>query len=299
MSMSFDYSLSANTAIATMAAEGADKNSGVAKSATSHEFAAVVSGTPELRKSSRPELIQPNQGIDTSLLVKGKDELDGMLGILLALLEMARRAREMGLQQRDMENQAVLSAQKDQVKEMRDGAKLMIAMAVVSGVMTGISAVMGALASVKQVKVIKQDKAVNATVIKQGKELEQLTDLKKDAGKELGAAGKDLSDDLKKNEALSSSLDKKFQFNNTRQQLFDTVSQGLTQMANSAIQYHEADSQADAKEDEFRTNASQTEKQKIEDNMAFNVNFMKDVLQMMQQYAQSHNQAMRAAFGVA
>lgn len=299
MSMSFDYSLSANTAIATMAAEGAEKNSGVAKSATSHESAAVVSGTPELRKSSRPELIQPNQGIDTSLLVKGKDELDGMLGILLALLEMARRAREMGLQQRDMENQAVLSAQKDQVKEMRDGAKLMIAMAVVSGVMTGISAVMGALASVKQVKVIKQEKAVNATVIKQGKELEQLTDLKKDAGKELGAAGKDLSDDLKKNEALSSSLDKKFQLNNTRQQLFDTVSQGLTQMANSAIQYHEADSQADAKEDEFRTNASQTEKQKIEDNMAFNVNFMKDVLQMMQQYAQSHNQAMRAAFGVA
>lgn len=298
MSINIDYSLNANS-VAAISAEGVDKSSALAKSATSHEAATVMKGASESRKSSRPELIQPNQGIDTSLLAKGKDELDGMLGILLALLEMSRRAREMGLQQRDMENQVVLSAQKDQVKEMRDGAKLMIAMAVVSGVMTGISAVMGTLSSVKQVKAIKQEKAFNANIVKQGKELEQLTDLKKGAGKELGAAGKDLSDDLQKNQSQLSSLNKKFDVNTNRQQLFNTVSQGLSQMANSAIQYHEADSQADAKEDEFRANVAQTEKQKVEDNMSYNVNFMKDVLQMMQQYAQSHNQAMRAAFGVA
>jgi hypothetical protein len=298
MSINVDYSLHANSAGA-MTVDGIDNSSEIAKSATAHEPAAMMKGASELRKSSLPELIQPNQGIDTSLLTKGKDELDGMLGILLALLEMARRAREMGLQQRDMENQSVLSAQKDQVKEMRDGAKLMIAMAVVSGVMTGISAVMGTLSSVKQVKAIKQEKAFNANIVKQGKELEQLTDLKKGAGKELGAAGKDLSDDLQKNQSQLSSLNKKFDVNTNRQQLFNTVSQGLSQMANSAIQYHEADSQADAKEDEFRANVAQTEKQKVEDNMSYNVNFMKDVLQMMQQYAQSHNQAMRAAFGVA
>lgn len=298
MSINIDYSLNANS-VAAISAEGVDKSSALAKSATSHEAATVMKGASESHKLSRPELIQPNQGIDTSLLAKGKDELDGMLGILLALLEMSRRAREMGLQQRDMENQVVLSAQKDQVKEMRDGAKLMIAMAVVSGVMTGISAVMGTLSSVKQVKAIKQEKAFNANIVKQGKELEQLTDLKKGAGKELGAAGKDLSDDLQKNQSQLSSLNKKFDVNTNRQQLFNTVSQGLSQMANSAIQYHEADSQADAKEDEFRANVAQTEKQKVEDNMSYNVNFMKDVLQMMQQYAQSHNQAMRAAFGVA
>lgn len=129
--------------------------------------------------------------------------------------------------------------------------------------------------------------------------MEQLTDLKKGVGKELGAAGKDLSDDLQKNTIQVSSLNKKFDLNNTRQQLFNTVSQGLTQMANSAIQYHETDYQADAKEDEFNANVAQTEKQKVEDNMAYIVNFMKDVLQMVQQHVQSHNQAMRAAFGVA
>lgn len=298
MSINVDYSLHTNT-VAVMSADNVDKSSALAKSATSHEAATVINSAMESRKSSRPELIQPNQGIDTTLLAKGKGELDGMLGILLALLEMSRRAREMGLQQRDMENLAVLSAQKEQVNEMRDGAKLMIAMAVVSGVMTAISAVMGTLSSVKQVKAIKQEKVLNTNIAKQGKELEQLTDLKKGSGKELGAAGKDLSEDLQKNTIQVSSLNKKFDLNNTRQQLVNTVLQGLTQMANSAIQYHEADSQADAKEDEFRANVSQTEKQKVEDNMAYNVNFMKDVLQMMQQYSQSHNQAMRAAFGVA
>ena len=298
MSIVIENSLNAMSA-AAISAEGVDKSSAPAKSATSHEAAMVRTDASASAKSSRPELIQPKQGIDTSLLAKGKDELDGVVGILLALLEMARRAREQGLQQRDIENQMVLAAQKDQVQEMRDGAKLMIAMAVVSGVMTVFSAVVGVASSAKQVKAIKQEKALNATALKQGQELGQLTELKKGSGKELGAAGKGLSDELQKNQSQLASLNKKFDLNTNRQQLFNTVSQGLTQMANSAIQYKEADSQASAKEDEFRSSVAQTEKQKIEDNMSYNVNFAKDVLQMLQQYLQSHNQAMRAAFGVA
>ena len=70
-------------------------------------------------------------------------------------------------------------------------------------------------------------------------------------------------------------------------------------MGNSTTQVFQGYSQANAKEDEVRSSIAQTQKQKVEDLMNFNNNFMKDVLQMMQQYAQSHNQAMRAAFGVA
>lgn len=141
MSITIDYSLHTASA-ATMSADGLDKSSATSKSATSHEAAAVMNSVSESRKSSRPELIQPNQGIDTSLLAKGKDELDGMLAILLALLRCRAEPA------RWVYNNVIwrirrFSAQKDQVKEMRDGAKLMIAMAVVSGVMTGISAVMG------------------------------------------------------------------------------------------------------------------------------------------------------------
>ncbi|MCB2801563.1 YopD family type III secretion system translocon subunit, partial [Listeria monocytogenes] len=39
-------------------------------------------------------------------------------------------------------------------------------------------------------------------------------------------------------------------------------------------------------------------KQKVEDQMSFDAGFMKDVLQLIQPYTQSHNPAWRAAAGV-
>lgn len=102
------------------------------------------------------------------------------------LFEMARKAREMGLLQRDMENQAVIAAQKDQVSEMRHGANLMIAMAVVSGVMTVASAVMGGFSLSKSAKAIKQDKALNANMAGREKDLQKMADVKKSTGQEMG-----------------------------------------------------------------------------------------------------------------
>jgi len=252
-----------------------------------------------LVQQGRPELIRPSQSLDVGMLAKGSSELDGTLSIMILLLEMARRAREMGLLQRDMENQAVISAQKDQVSEMRSGAKLMIAMAVVSGVMTGLSAIMGGFSLTKSVKGLKQDKLLNADIGKQQKDLDGITDLKKAQGKELGGGAKDLAADLRIKGAELSHLNKKLDVNTSRSQIFNTLTQGVSQMSNSAVQVEQGLSQANAKEDEVRSSVAQTEKQKSEDHMSFQNNFMKDVLQMMQQYAQSHNQAMRAAFGVA
>ncbi|MFE8730335.1 YopD family type III secretion system translocon subunit, partial [Aeromonas hydrophila] len=92
-------------------------------------------------------------------------------------------------------------------------------------------------------------------------------------------------------------LNKSFDVNNSRQQIASTVIQSIGQMSNSAVQVAQGESQATAKEDEVKATISQTEKQKIEDNMAFNANFMKDVLQLMQQYSQTLNQTLKAAFG--
>ncbi|MBZ6066710.1 YopD family type III secretion system translocon subunit [Aeromonas schubertii] len=292
-----DYSV--NTGYVPAAGnDGVDGSQGAARANTTHE-AGNSQGASTPAPQSRPELIRPNQGLDVSLLTKGSKELDSTLSIMSLLFEMARRAREMGLLQRDMENQAVISAQKDQVNEMRSGAKLMIAMAVVSGVMTGISAIMGGFSMSKSAKAIKQDKALNANMAGRQKELNQTGDIKKAAGLEMGDAGNDLMGRIKSDKAALKTLNKKFEANNGRQQLFSTVIQGGTQMANSAVQLHQGYSQADAKEDEVRSSVAQTQKQKVEDQMNFQNSFMKDVLQMMQQYAQSHNQAMRAAFGVA
>ena len=205
----------------------------------------------------------------------------------------------MGLVQRDTENKLVISHQQAQVDEMRHGAKLMIAMAVVSGVTAGISAILGGASLNKSGKAIKQDKALNANITGRQKDLKQIGDINKAAGKEMGDAGQDLIARMKTDKAALNTLNKKFDTNNSRQQVFNTVLQSGGQMSNSAVQVSQGLSQANAKEDEVRTTISQAEKQKIEDNMSFNVNFMKDVLQLMQQYAQSQNQAWKAAFGVA
>ncbi|MGL5707104.1 MAG: YopD family type III secretion system translocon subunit, partial [Aeromonas sp.] len=149
-----DYSV--NTGYVPAAGnDGVDGSQSVARFTTTHE-AGNNQGVTESTQQSRPVLIRPNQGIDASLISKGSDELDGTLGLMLLLLEMARRAREMGILQRDAENKSMIAEQKDQVSEMRSSAKLMIAMAVVSGVTTGLSAIMGGASLSKSIKGIKQ-----------------------------------------------------------------------------------------------------------------------------------------------
>ena len=270
----------------------------VRNAATAHE--AAGSTRPHGSESkSVPTLPRPAIPFDTKGVNQMVDQLESVMDMMSLLFKLARQAREMGLVQRDTENKLVISHQQAQVDEMRNGAKLMIATAVVSGVMAGLSAIMGGFSLSKSAKAIKQDKALNANIAGRQKDLKQIGDIKKAAGLEMGDAGQDLAARIKTDKAALKTLNKKFDANNSRQQLAGTVTQSVGQMSNSAVQVSQGLSQADAKEDEIKATISQAEKQKIEDNMSFNVNFMKDVLQLMQQYAQSQNQAWKAAFGVA
>lgn len=265
---------------------------------THHEAAAATNGRmPDIKDG--PTLPAPLRSFDTKGAAQMFDQLESVMDMMSLLFKLARQAREMGLVQRDTENKLVITHQKAQVEEMRHGAKLMIATAVVSGALAVTSAVMGGFSSAKSAKTIKQDKALNANIAGRQKDLKQMGDIKKAAGIEMGDAGQDLTVRVETDKAALQTLNKKFDANNSRQQLAGTVTQSLGQMSNSAVQVSQGNSQADAKEDEVKASISQAEKQKIEDNMSFNVNFMKDVLQMMQQYAQSQNQAWKAAFGVA
>lgn len=265
---------------------------------TAHE-AGGATGLPGAARNGLPVLSRPVIPFDTKGVPQMLEQLESVMDMMSLLFKLARQAREMGLVQRDTENKLVITHQKAQVDEMRHGAKLMIAMAVVSGVMAGMSAIMGGFSLSKSGKAIKQDKALNANIAGRQKELKQVADIKKTAGLEMGDAGQDLTARIKVDKAALQTLNKKFEANNSRQQVFNTVLQSGGQMGNSAVQVSQGNSQADAKEDEVKASISQAEKQKIEDNMSFNVSFMKDVLQMMQQYAQSQNQAWKAAFGVA
>ncbi|WP_287871349.1 type III secretion system translocon subunit AopD [Aeromonas sp.] len=270
----------------------------IVKQGTNHEAAGVANG-PMQDKKGGPTLPTPVVPFDTKGVNQMVDQLESVMDMMSLLFKLARQAREMGLVQRDTENKLVIGHQQAQVDEMRSGAKLMIAMAVVSGVMAVTSAVMGGFSLAKSAKAIKQDKALNANIAGRQKDLKQIGDINKAAGKEMGDSGQDLIARMKTDKAALKTLNKKFEANNSRQQLVSTVTQSVGQMSNSAVQVSQGLSQANAKEDEVRTTISQAEKQKIEDNMSFNVNFMKDVLQLMQQYSQSQNQAWKAAFGVA
>ncbi|WP_432342714.1 YopD family type III secretion system translocon subunit [Yersinia enterocolitica] len=64
--------------------------------------------------------------------------------------------------------------------------------------------------------------------------------------------------------------------------------QPLGQMANSAIQVHQGYSQAEVKEKEVNASIAANEKQKAEEAMNYNDNFMKDVLRLIEQYVSSH-----------
>lgn len=278
--------------------EGVEQPLAAGNRETTHAAGSITSGS-EVKRQGGPELPAPTQRLDGAKLEQARAVINDTLDLMSQLFQLARLARQMGLTQRDMENQQVIDSQKAQVAEMRSGAKLMIVMAVVSGVMAGFSAIMGGLSLNKSAKAIKQDKALNANIAGRQQELKQIGDIKKSAGLEMGDAGQELTARIKNDKATLKTLNKSFETNNSRQQIASTVIQSIGQMSNSAVQVAQGESQATAKEDEVKATISQTEKQKIEDNMAFNANFMKDVLQLMQQYSQTLNQTLKAAFGVA
>ncbi len=89
-----------------------------------------------------------------------------------------------------------------------------------------------------------------------------------------------------------------FESRNGALQVANTVIQSFVQMANASVQVRQGESQASAREEEVNATIGQSQKQKVEDQMSFDTGFMKDVLQLIQQYTQSHNQAWRAAAGV-
>ncbi|WP_421247950.1 YopD family type III secretion system translocon subunit [Aeromonas jandaei] len=282
----------------SLLSEGIEQPLAAGNRETTHAAGGITSGS-EVKRQGGPELPAPTQRLDGAKLEQARAVLNDTLDLMSQLFQLARLARQMGLTQRDMENQQVIDSQKAQVAEMRSGAKLMIVMAVVSGVMAGFSAITGGLSLSKSAKAIKQDKALNANIAGRQQELKQIGDIKKSAGLEMGDAGQELTARIKNDKATLKTLNKSFDANNSRQQIASTVIQSIGQMSNSAVQVAQGESQATAKEDEVKATISQTEKQKIEDNMAFNANFMKDVLQLMQQYSQTLNQTLKAAFGVA
>ncbi|NHB95776.1 YopD family type III secretion system translocon subunit [Photorhabdus stackebrandtii] len=270
-----------------------DKNSAV----TTHE--AAIQQSEKTGRMDKVDLIAPRQGLDLSRLGNVKQELTSTLDMMSLLFEIARKMRELGILQRDTENKATIDAQKSQVDEMRHSAKLTIAMAVVSGVMAFGSALMGGFSAFKNSQSIKQQKTLDNNIAGRNELIDiKMQQLGKSSDTDRAAIGKvwDTAQDADKNALKSLTL--VFDNRNSKQQISSSVMNGLRDMSNNAVQVEQGLSQAKAKEHEVDSSVAQHEKQKSEDQISLNNNFMKDVLQLLQQLSQSHNQAWRAAAGV-
>lgn len=115
-------------------------------------------------RTDRVELNAPRQVLDPVRMEAAGSELDSSVELLLILFRIAQKARELGVLQRDNENQSIIHAQKAQVDEMRSGATLMIAMAVIAGVGALASAVVGSLGALKNGKAISQEKTLQKNI---------------------------------------------------------------------------------------------------------------------------------------
>ncbi|MEK9496502.1 YopD family type III secretion system translocon subunit [Photorhabdus sp. P32] len=263
---------------------------------TTHEAAIQQPGKAKL--TDKVELIAPKQGLDLGRLENVREQLTSTLDMLSLLFEIAKKMRELGILQRDTENKASIDAQKSQVDEMRHGAKLMIAMAVVSGLMTLGSGLVGGFSTFKNSQAVKQQKILENRIAGRN----ELIDLKmqqsgiRDADRaEIGKVWeKDQLGDKRTLEHSTLTIN----IRNNTQQVSSSVISSLASVANNAVQVEQGLSQAKAKEHEVDASISQHEKQKSEDQISSTINFMRDVLQLLQQLSQSHNQAWRAATGV-
>ncbi|HHP0485586.1 TPA: type III secretion system translocon subunit SctB [Vibrio harveyi] len=84
------------------------------------------------------------------------------LSLLTLLYQVSKLSREQQVLQREIAVEANVASLKSQAQELNNSAKAMIAMAVISGVLAGITAIMGAVGSMKAGKNIKQEAAGNA-----------------------------------------------------------------------------------------------------------------------------------------
>lgn len=269
-----------------------------ARSETAHAAGSMPLG--DAKKSSGVDLIEPRQLFKPEGLGKVSSEVGSAVELMVLLFRFAQKARELGIVQRDSENTSIIDAQKAQVDEMRSGSKLMIAMAVISGVMAAATAITGAIGAVKNGKAISQEKGLEKNIAGRNElieaKMQSLGKTSKADRVEIGRVwAKDQAADTSALKLAGHGLDNR----NAKLQSINGVTQAFGQMANNSVQVQQTAVQANAKEDEVNASIAQSAKQKAEDQLNFNAAFMKDMLQLLAQYTQNHNQAWRAAAGVA
>lgn len=223
-----------------------------------------------------------------------KGALSDIFELMALLFQLAKDNRELNITQRDIATTASVASIKAQASELRSAKSALIAMAVVSGVLTIASAVLGAYSAKNSVKDLNESGKVNKQLADQHKF--------KDALKGLQGEGKNVSSALRGTKAevgtlqvKSSSLDNTLKARDSRSQLTNTVLQGVGQVSTNIGNVFQTEAQASQKEEEAEGTLKQAEKQKADDRIGYDDNFLKEVRDILRAIGDSYNQAWKAA----
>ncbi|EGQ8703578.1 type III secretion system translocon subunit VopD [Vibrio parahaemolyticus] len=223
------------------------------------------------------------------------------LALITLLYQVSKLSREQQALERDIAVEANVASLKSQAEELNNSAKAMIAMAVVSGVLAGVTAVLGGVGSFKAGKQIKGEVAANKLLKTQKAGLDKVDDLLSKGGLAKAQqqqltraknAGQETVGDL------SSKLTKsgrKFDKATAANQARNSVLQSLGQMANSASSVEQTKAQARSKEDEVAATRAQAAKQKADENISFQDSMLKELRDLFRSISDSQNQAWRAS----
>lgn len=103
------------------------------------------------------------KALNGELVIKSPSEVVSQsLSLLTLLYQVSKLSREQQVLQREIAVEANVASLKSQAEELNNSAKAMIAMAVISGVLAGITAIVGVVGSMKAGKYIKQEAAGSA-----------------------------------------------------------------------------------------------------------------------------------------
>ncbi|MDW3060358.1 type III secretion system translocon subunit VopD, partial [Vibrio sp. 1978] len=168
------------------------------------------------------------------------DAVSQSLSLLTLLYQVSKLSREQQVLQREIAVEANVASLQSQAAELNNSASAMIAMAVVSGVLAGATAIIGALGSFKAGKEIKTEMASNNVLKTQKAGFDQVEELMNN-----GNLSKTQQDQVKRAHSLAkdsiadttaqlTSGGRKFDKLMSSNQAKNAILQALGQMANSA-----------------------------------------------------------------
>ncbi|AQS40622.1 YopD protein [Shewanella psychrophila] len=263
------------------------------ESVNSKEFKANIGSAVELVQKALGEFLS-SVGVGGKSEPSSKGALSDIFELMILLFQLAKDNRELNIAQRDIATTASVASIKAQASELRSAKGALIAMAVVSGVLAVTSAVMGALSAKKSINQLGESGKVNNQLAQQQNFKDTLKGLQDD-GKNVAGALRGTKSEIKKLGQQNFEIDTLLKARDSRGQARNAVLQGVGQVSNNIGSVYQTEAQASQKEEEAEGTLSQAEKQKADDRIGYDDNFLKEVRDILRAIGDSYNQAWKAA----